>query len=252
MTQGYLIYAQGQKHRKYALHCAESIKNIDSSRPISFVTDKKYTNDLKIFDYIIEIEENTDKFHVLNRSKLFQYSPYDETTVVESDCIVNQNLENWWTRNKDKDLSFVSQAYTYRQEKLDTTYDRKTFVENDLPNLYVALHYFKKSDFTKKFFKLVELINTQEDLRKQLLPNRNPKIPSMDVAVSLSAKLLDCADKVSYVGSDPMFIHMKPYSQGWQNPFEQWTKRVNLFKGNEIFVGPFRQQGIFHYIEDIL
>jgi len=252
MTQGYLIYAQGVKHKKYALHCAKSLKKLGDTRPISLVTDEKKPSDLKVFDYIIEIEKNNDKFHVQNRSKLFEYSPYDETTVIESDCIITQDLNNWWTRNKTKELSFISQAYTYRQEKLDTTVDRKTFLENNLPNLYVALHYFKKTKFTKSFFDLVSLINTDEDLRKKLLPNRNPKIPSMDVAICLATKLLDCEDAVSYTGLDPMFIHMKPYAQGWQEPFEQWSKRIHYFPGDEIFVGPFKQKGVFHYIEDVI
>lgn len=252
MTQGYLIYAQGHTHRKYALACAKSLKKIGDTRPISLVTDKKYSTDLKVFDYIIEIEKNTDKFHVGNRSKLINYSPYDETTVIESDCLVTQNLDNWWLRNKDRDLSFISQAYTYRQEKVNTLVDRKTFIENDLPNLYVALHYFKKTHFTKQFFDLVYVINTDENLRKKLLPNRSPKIPSMDVAICLAAKLLNCKDKVSYTGSDPMFIHMKPYAQGWDNPFEEWSKRINFFYDNELFIGPFKQKGVFHYIEDIV
>ena len=107
-------------HKKYAINCANSIKSTGDTRPISLVTDEKTADDLKVFDYIIEIEKNTDKFHVVNRSKLFEYSPYEETTVIESDCIITQNLDNWWNRNKNKDLNFISQAYTYRQEFLDT------------------------------------------------------------------------------------------------------------------------------------
>jgi|TARA_X000000950_G_scaffold72161_1_gene89541 hypothetical protein len=252
MTQGYVIYAQGQTHIKYALNCAKSLKKIGDNKSISLITDKKHTSYLETFDNVIEVEKNYDHFHVINRSKLFEYSPYDETTVIESDCIVAQNLDNWWIRNKTKDLSFISQAYTYRQEPLDTTVDRKTFVENNLPNLYVAMHYFKKTDFTKQFFDLVHTINTTEELRKKLLPNRSPKIPSMDVAVCLAAKLLNCKDKIEYTGTDPMLIHMKPYAQGWQNPFQEWNKRINFFYGDELFVGPYRQQGIFHFIEDVI
>jgi len=250
MTQGYLLYAQGADHLKYAINCAKSIRTMGDQRPISLVTDK-ITKD-PVFDKEILIEKNLDKFHVENRSKLWQYSPYDETTVIESDCIVTQNLDNWWLKNKSKELCFISQAYTYRQENLDTTVDRKTFVENHLPNLYVALHYFKKTDFTQCFFDLVHIINTNEDLRKKLIVNRNPKIPSMDVAVSLATKLLDCSNKVSYSGCDPMFIHMKPYAQGWEKPFEMWSKRINFFPGDELFVGPFKQVGVFHFIEDVV
>lgn len=253
MTQGYLLYAQGYAHKKYALACAKSIRDSGDTRPISLVTDKKQSTDIEVFEYVIEIEKNTDKFHVTNRSKLIEFSPYDETTVIESDCLVTQNLESWWTNNKHKELSFISQAYSYRQEKLDTSYDRKTWKANDLPNLYVACHYFKKTNFVKEFFELVKMINSSEEFYKLHLPNRSPKVPSMDIAVCLATKLMDCADKVSYRGIDPMFVHMKPYSQGFAQPEEYWSHKVGFYKeNNEIFIGNFKQKGIVHYIEDII
>ena len=253
MSQGYLIYAQGEMHKKYAVKCANSIKALGDKRPISLVTDKKVSSDLKVFDYVIEIEENTDKFHVVNRSKLFSYSPYKETTVIESDCLVTQNLDNWWSRNTNKELCFISQAYTYRQQPLDITYDRKTWLQNDLPSLYVAFHYFKKTDFTKQFFDLVLHINTNLEQYKKFLPNRNPKIPSMDIAICLATKILDCYDKVAYASDNPMFIHMKPFSQGLSVPTEKWSDKLGFYKNNkDLYIGTFKQTGIVHYIEDLV
>jgi len=251
MTQGYLIYAQGDMHIKYAIHCAESLKNLNDTRPISLVTDRKIDNNL--FDKVIVVEKNKDKFHVVNRSKLIQWSPYDETTVIESDCLVTQNLEYWWKRNSDKDLTFISQAYTYRQQPLDITYDRKTWIQNDLPSLYVAFHYFKKTEFTKRFFDLVLEINTNLELYKTFLPNRNPKIPSMDIAICLATKILDCYNDVAYTSIDPMFVHMKPFAQGLETPSEEWSDKLGFYKSNnDLHIGTFKQKGVIHYIEDVV
>ena len=109
--KGYLLYAQGDTHINYAIQCAYSLREIGDTKPISLVTDKP-CNDT-IFDKIIIVKENTDKFHVVNRSNLWKHSPYDETTVIESDCLVTQSLDTWWQANADRDLSFISQAYTY-------------------------------------------------------------------------------------------------------------------------------------------
>jgi len=248
--KGYLLYAQGDKHIKYALECAKSLRNIGDTKPISIVSDR-YISD-NIFDQCIVVETNTDKFHVLNRSQLIKWSPYKETTVVESDCLVLQNLDNWWKRNEDKDLSFISQAYTYRQQPLDITHDRKTWLQNDLPNLYVAFHYFKKTEFTHKFFDLVYAINSSEEIYKEHLPYRSPKIPSMDVAICLATKYLDCYDKVAYTSDDPMFIHMKPKAQRFRYASDLWHKKVGFYKSNNsVFIGSFKQTGVLHYIEDV-
>lgn len=250
MKQGYLIYAQGDKHLRYAIACAESLKSFDQ-KPICLVSDKDIAS--TVFDNVVVVEKNSDKFHVKNRSKLIEYSPFEETTVIESDCLITQSLDNWWTKNKDCDLKFISQAYTYRQEPLDISYDRKTWAQNDLPNLYVACHYFKKTEFTKKFFNLVYEINTNEELYKGHLPNRSPKVPSMDVAICLATKLLDCNDKVGYTGDDPMFIHMKPYSQGLAEPEENWSEKLGFYKNsNDVYIANFKQQGILHFIEDVV
>lgn len=248
MKQGYLIYAQGDKHLKYAINCAYSLRNFDY-RPITLVTD--VSNNDKIFDKVVLVEKNKDKFHVVNRSNLWKNSPYEETTVIESDCLVTQNLDNWWQRNVNKQLSFISQAYTYRQEPLNINYDRKTWLQNDLPSLYVAMHYFKKTKFVEQFFDLVYTINTNEEFTKKFLPSRSPKVPSMDVAISLATKIFNCYNDVAYIGNDPMFIHMKPNAQKFEIPAEKWSDKVGFYRDNsDVYIGSFKQTGIVHYIED--
>ena len=249
--KGYLLYAQGDTHINYAIQCAYSLREIGDTKPISLVTDKP-CNDT-IFDKIIIVKENTDKFHVVNRSNLWKHSPYDETTVIESDCLVTQSLDTWWQANADRDLSFISQAYTYRQEPLDIRFDRRTWIQNDLPSLYVAFHYFKKTSFVKEFFELVTTINLHEEITKTFLPKRSPKVPSMDVAICLATKFLDCYYKVAYTASDPMFIHMKPNAQKFATPSTNWSDKVGFYKnGSEVFIGNFKQTGILHYIEEVV
>jgi hypothetical protein len=246
--KGYLLYAQGETHVKYAIELAKSLQD---ELPISLVTDKQITSDL--FDKVIYVEKNKDKFHVKNRSLLWSLSPYEETTVIESDCLVTCSMDRWWNKNKDKDLTFISKAFNYRQEPSNTIYDRKTFVKNDLPNLYVACYYFKKTEFTKTFWDLVYKINTNKEFYIQFLKDVNPEVPSMDRGICLAAKLLNCFDKVAYTGDDPMFVHMKPYGQGFEKPAETWSSILGFYRTQkELFIGNYKQNGIIHYIEDVI
>jgi hypothetical protein len=45
---------------------------------------------------------------------------------------------------------------------------------------------------------------------------------------------------------------MKPRIQNYQSQLKLWTEQIdyNLTPQNELFVGNFKQKGIFHYVED--
>ena len=58
--------------------------------------------------------------------------------------LVLQDLENWWAFLKNYELFFVSNVRNFRNEIVTSRHYRKTFDANNLPDLYSAIHYFKK------------------------------------------------------------------------------------------------------------
>ena len=61
-------------------------------------------------------------------------------------------------KRQEHSIAFTTDVVTYRKDVVSTNYYRKTFVANDLPNLYSGLYYFKKR-YCKRIFLLVEIIS---------------------------------------------------------------------------------------------
>lgn len=248
--KGYVIYAQGERYIKQAEACAKSIRKTGDKLPICLITD--YECKSKEFDHLVKVETDSD-YHVTNRSKIYELSPFSKTTVLDSDTLVLDNLEFWWKRNDKQWLKFVTHAYTYRHTAVDLNYYRKTFLTNNLPNLYIGMHYFERDKRTEFFFKWVQLINEDMKYYSLVCKNNTPRIPSMDVAISIAAKILDCADEVTYDYTEPKFVHMKPNNQGWNTVGEKWSDKVNFYQTDkEVYIGNYKQTGVLHYVEDIL
>ena len=166
MTKGYVVLAQNSdiNYIRQAYALALSIKKFQPTiNNISLVTNDVVPDEYKlVFDKIILIpfgDHAVDsQWKVENRWKLYHATPYDETIVLDADMLFLENMESLWTYANGRDLFFTSKVIDYKNRTVvDTTY-RKTFIENELPNLYSGLYYFKKSDKSLEFFKVLEFI----------------------------------------------------------------------------------------------
>jgi len=259
MSKGFVLLAEGEEYITQAALCAMSIKDSGNSYPVSLLTcdivPQKYQH---LFDNIIEIPwyKKTDSvFKTENRWKIYHVSPYDETIVLDTDVLVLQNLDFWWKFLQPYDLYYIDKVYTYRKEQVDDNYYRKTFVANKLPNLYNGIHYFKKGDIAHEFYKWVELVtNNWELFYGQYCKKHYPKQPSMDVTVSIVAKILDCDNDITNKQYRyPYFIHMKPKIQGWTNNItSSWQDKVGVYLTDDckLKIGNHLQDTIFHYTEN--
>jgi len=261
MTQGYVVLAQNNTtdyiRQAYAL--ALSIK---ASQPninnISLVTnDLVPEHYLSVFDKIIPIpygdSASTSEWKVENRWKLYHASPYDETIILDVDMMLLNNIEQVWTWVGDRNLFFTSHVTDYKHRTItDNTY-RKMFVENNLPNLYCGMFYFKKSDQALEFFKLVEFItNNWQRIYYEIAPKHSQKFFSMDVTVAIAAKILGIDDTIIHTNSPFTFTHMKPALQGWDPIPESCLSQllINFTDTRELYLNNFKQCGVFHYVED--
>lgn len=262
MSKGYLILAQNSLKVNYVMQAVVLAMTIKLTQPtihsVSLVTDdsvpEKYQH---LFDNIISIPWSDlavgSEWKVENRWKLYHVSPYEETVVLDADMLFLDSIEHWWSFLHQHDLLFTSTVNTYRNTPvLDETY-RKTFLSNDLPNLYFAFHYFKKSDFALDFYSTLEIVcKNWQELYAKVTPNETQKWMSMDVSGSITAKILGIEDKVSSAIAVPTFTHMKSAIQGWKNPPSKWTDFINFSIDEDcrLKIGNFSQTGIFHYVEE--
>jgi hypothetical protein len=216
---------------------------------------KKY---LHAFDYVIPLPGEdlaiSSEWKVHNRYKMIYESPFKENIVYDADMILTESNDHWWKYFQGKDLFFTSNVTDYKGNIINNDFYRKTFTANDLPNIYVGVFYFKKTDVSYEFFRWLEIITKNwEEFFKTYLKNKPPRFYSMDVGAALAIKIMDCELEVSNKSlMIPSFVHMKPALQGWSEIPDKWTNKVPYYldQKGKLKVGSFIQPTVFHYVEE--
>lgn len=260
MSRGFLILAEGEKYLEMAYALALSIKLTQVQiKNVTLVTNDVVPEEYKhAFETIINIpwvsKKDDSRFKVDHRWKLYHVTPYEETIVLDADILFLDDISSMWNEFSKYDVYYTSKVLNYRGELINDNYYRKAFIYNNLPNLYSAVHYFKKRDFSKEFYSWVEIItNNWQLFYGKYVREYYPKEPSMDVTAALAAKILDCDKEITDSLRDPVtFVHMKPYVQGWKTVPESWQESVGIYYNNkcQLKIGNFKQSGIFHYTEN--
>lgn len=171
MSKGYIVIAQNSGETDYlrmAYGLALSLKATQSEvNNLSVCVDKntkvpkKYA---EVFDNIIQIPWQDDAegsdWKIDNKWKYYYMTPYDETVILDTDMVFPSDVSHWWETLSQKDIWATTNVKTFRGENAvdHNNYYRDYFVKNNLPNIYTAFFYFKKSDQATEFFKLVEII----------------------------------------------------------------------------------------------
>ena len=260
-NQGFFVVAQNSADCDYirqAYYLAKSIANSQSTvKNISLMTNDVVPEQyLSAFDKIIKIpfEDHalTSDWKVQNRWKAYHATPYEQTILLDADMLILSDLNYVWKKLQDKNLYFTSQVKNFRGDILTDRVYRKTFIENELPNLYSGFCYFKKSNESLEFWKLVEFITYNwEKFYGDFAPKNYQKFYSLDVTISIAVKILgidDCFDNTQLCS----FTHMKSLIQGWNSVHPNWTKvaQVEIVNADAIYINQFRQFGVLHYVED--
>ena len=83
------------------------------------------------------------------------------------------------------------------------------------------------------------------------LTEYRPKVIGTDEAFSLSAKILDIQDSISYDLEFPKVVHMKGQVQNWPWPADNFTDHVGFYlnKNGNLKIGNYQQYDIVHYVE---
>ena len=267
MSKGYLILAQDSSKVKLDYHrmayaLALSIKNTQSKvTNVCLATDKnipllssKYHN---VFDDIVEIpwgdHAKDVTWKIDNKWKYYHMTPYDETVILDADMIFTSDISDWWDILQTKDVCATTQVKTFRNEIITDDSYRKTFTSNNLPNVYTAFMYFKKTELAAELFKLTEIIfNNWERFFYDYLNETRPKHLSGDVAYALAMKILGIEDECSLSNLDiPSFVHMKSKLQNIPEKYltEDWTQHIPTYftKEGTLKIGNFQQDLPFHY-----
>lgn len=168
MRQGYITLATGSTlYLEIAINLALSLRLNDPTRPICLVLDqgKSLPEIYKPFIDFVAYLEPKDGFHgCLNKLRLHEISPFEESMFIDADCILVKNdMDRHWER-------FSSEGFTIAGDTV-TTGDWYGFsiqdVIRDLGINYMArmnsgVFYFKKGAQTNLFFETtLNLVKTK-------------------------------------------------------------------------------------------
>jgi len=261
MNRGFCLLAQNNSKTDYvrqAYALALSLHLYNKDQKISLITNDIVPKEWQsVFDQIIPIpwtdSAEDSEWKIENRWKVYHASPYEETIVLEADMLITSDITHWWNELGKHDLFFVSNVRTYRDELVTNRFYRKTFDANELPNLYSALHYFKKGKTAKEFYNLLEIIvNNWALFYSKYAPNEYQKWCSIDLSAAIASKILGNETEITNPSSFITFTHMKPLIQGWYNKPQKWTKVLGKYFTDEgnLFLGNYLQTRVLHYVED--
>jgi len=234
--QGFLTFAQNTDvdYLRLAYVQAMAIKLTMPDSQYAVIVDKRTLVQVtdqhrRVFDYVIELSEDHaehEGWKLSNEWQAFHLTPFKETIKLESDLILTRSIKHWWTSFRLRDVVLSTGCQDYLQQLSFIRTYRRVFDDNELPDTYNGLMYFRYSKTAAEFFWYAEWIfKNWEYVKDNLLKNCRDDNPTTDVVYALTAKILGverCSlPSMEYIN----FVHMKPAINGF-NEASGWTESV--------------------------
>lgn len=171
----------------------------------------------RVFDYVITIEEDlakSESWKLSNEWQCFYLTPFKETIKLESDIVFTRSIAHWWHAFRLRNIVLSTGCRDF-QGNLSTSREyRKLFDDNNLPDVYNGLMYFRYSQDAANFFRLAEQLFCNWGTVKNTLIKCADEQPTTDVVYALAAKILgveSCTLPLDWIN----FVHMKPAINSW-------------------------------------
>jgi hypothetical protein len=178
-----------------------------------------------------------------NDWQVFAASPYRQTIKLEADMICASPIDHWWTLFEKRDVVISQGARTFYNEPATSRYYRKIFDQNNLPDVYNAITYWRLSQTAKEFFDLVKLIFENWSEYKKLLKFPDEEATT-DVVYAVAAVIMGPESVTLPPGLGPTIVHMKRHINSIQS--DNWTKEL-VWENNPFRINTVAQWGLVHY-----
>jgi len=206
--RGYLIPAVDTESVDYlacAAQLARSIRQWHPKANISVITTRPC--DDPVFDHVLSLPYG-DQGGFENDWQCFAASPYRQTIKLEADMIAAGPVDHWWTLFEHRDV-VISRGCRDIYDQASAARDyRRLFDENNLPDVYNAITYWRFSREAKQFFDLVKNIFENWDQFRTLLkfPDEHA---TTDVVYAMAAAMIGVEKVTLPPGYGPSIVHMK-------------------------------------------
>jgi hypothetical protein len=241
--RGYLIPAVDSDTVDYlrcAVQLARSIRHWHPDANIAVLTVKSCHD--PVFDHVIPLPHG-DLGGYRNDWQVFHASPYRQTVKLEADMIAAGPIDHWWTLFERRDVVVSLGARDFYDRPAESRYYRKIFDQNDLPDVYNAITYWRLSATAKEFFGLVRSIFEHWTDYKTLLKFPEDE-PSTDVVYAMAARIIGPESVTLPQGLGPNIVHMKKHIIPTQS--HDWSQEL-VWEMDPFRINTVAQWGLVHY-----
>jgi len=241
--RGYLIPAVDSDSVDYlrcAVQLARSIRHWHPDANIAALTVKRCSD--PVFDHVISLPHG-DLGGYRNDWQVFHASPYRQTIKLEADMIAAGPIDHWWTLFERCDVVISQGARDFYDQPAESRYYRKIFDQNDLPDVYNAITYWRLSAIAKEFFDVVRSIFEHWNDYKTLLKFPEDS-PSTDVVYAMAAKIIGPEAVTLPQGLGPNIVHMKKHIIPIQS--HDWAQEL-VWETDPLRINTVAQWGLVHY-----
>lgn len=213
MNKGFVILAINTDTVDY-LSCAKVLeKSIYNTMPDANVT---------ILTELPHGDQAPDsKWKLINDWQVYDASPYDYTIKLEADMYIPKSIDYWWDVLKQRDLVVSTKIRNFKQDISHSRAYRKFIDDNNLPDVYNAITYFKKSDTAKQFFTLVKFIFENWNHFVKTLKCNPDEIATTDWVYAIASHIMGPENTTMPNFDSFSMVHMKQYINDL--PTEDWT-----------------------------
>lgn len=228
MDKGFVIIAQDTGNATTYQQCAEALaKSIKKTMPdakVSIISDNKIKNK-SLYDRIIPLpygDQSPSSYWKLNNDwQVYEASPYEYTIKLEADIYLPRSIDHWWDVLKNRDLVICTTMRDFKQEISKSRVYRRLLDENKLPDTFNAITYFKKSNTSEHFFKIVRNIFENWADFKNILKCSPHEEATTDWVYGLAAHIIGVENCTIPDFTEMSMVHMKRLINNL--PTEDWT-----------------------------
>jgi hypothetical protein len=134
---------------------------------------------------------------------------------------IPRNIEHWWDVLSHRDIVVSSAIRNYKQDISDNRVYRRFIDDNNLPDAYNAITYFKKSDTAKQFFAIVRDVFENWVHYKASLKCNAQELATTDWAYAIACHIMGVENTMMPSFNEMTMVHMKQYIN--ETPTENWT-----------------------------
>jgi len=240
MTKGFVIMAQNTEKTDY-VKCAEalelSIKRVMPDANVTIITT----------DMLPHGDQAPDSdWKLINDWQVYEASPYDETIKLEADMFLPRSIEHWFDILSINDVTLCTKIRNYKGEISDVRVYRKFIDDNNLPDIYNAITYFKKSETAEKFYGIVRDVFENWEEYKAILKCNPTEEATTDWVYAIASHIIGIEKTTLPNFNELSMVHMKQFVSGTTT--ENWTDTlIYELLPDVLRVHTYSQEYPFHY-----